>query len=113
MISAIKVFSAKLSFYIQPVKNKRFQHSPSVSKMLESHAGAASILNVHKYCDLLSKLGQEFADRFSDFEKLEPCVTIIANPFMDVDISEISGQMAELFCVDPVEMEVINLQNNV
>ena len=34
---------------------------------------------------------------------------------MKVDIGEISGQMAELFCVNPVEMlmEVINLQNNV
>ena len=34
---------------------------------------------------------------------------------MDVDTSEISGQMAELFCVDPVEMkiEVVTLQNNV
>ncbi|KAK0142715.1 General transcription factor II-I repeat domain-containing protein 2A [Merluccius polli] len=115
MISAVKAFSAKLSLYIQQVKNKRFQHFPSVSKMLESHTGAVSVLNVSKYCDLLSRLGQEFADRFSDFEKLEPCVTFMANPFMDVDISEISGQMAELFCVDPVEMEmeVINLQNNV
>ena len=115
MISAVKAFSAKLSLYILQVKNKRFQHFPSVSKMLESHTGAASVLNVFKYCDLLSRLGQEFADRFSDFEKLEPCVTFMANPFMDVDISEISGQMAELFCLDPVEMEieVINLQNNV
>lgn len=38
----------------------------------------------------------------------------MANPVMDVDISEISGQMAELFCVNPVEMgiEVINLVCN-
>lgn len=83
--------------------------------MFESHTGAASVLNVSKYCDLLSRLGQEFADRFSDFERLEPCVTFMANPLMDVDTSEISGQMAELFCVDPVEMEieVVTLQNNV
>ncbi|KAM3599085.1 uncharacterized protein V6R79_026136 [Siganus canaliculatus] len=74
--------------------------------MLESHTGGASALNVSKYCDLLSRLGQEFADRFSDFERLEPCVTFMANPFMDVDTSEISGQMAELFCIDPVEMEM-------
>ncbi|XP_056138883.1 general transcription factor II-I repeat domain-containing protein 2-like [Lampris incognitus] len=106
MISAVNAFSAKLSLYIQQVKNKRFQHFPWVSKMLESHTGAASIVKVSKYCDLLSRLGQGFADRFSDFEKLEPCVTFMANPFMDVDISEISGQIAELFRVDPVEMEI-------
>ena len=60
MISAVKAFSAKLSLYIQQVKSKRFQHFPSVSKMLDSHTGAASVLNVAKYCDLLSRLGQEF-----------------------------------------------------
>ena len=34
---------------------------------------------------------------------------------MDVNISEIYGQMAELFCVDPVETEIelLNLQNDV
>ncbi|CAL9684507.1 unnamed protein product [Knipowitschia caucasica] len=39
----------------------------------------------------------------------------MANPFMDVDISDISGQMAVLFGIDPVEMEmeVKNLQNSV
>ncbi|XP_028313963.1 general transcription factor II-I repeat domain-containing protein 2B-like [Gouania willdenowi] len=115
MISAVKAFSAKLSFYIQQIKNKRYQHFPSFVKMLESNLGAEKVFKVHRYCDLLSRLGQEFTDRFSDFEKLEPCVTFIANPFLAVDISELSGQMAELFSVDPVEMEmeVLNLQNNV
>ncbi len=114
MISAVNAFSAKLGFFIQQLNAKRFQHFPSVSKVLETHAGAAGALNTEKYCDLLIKLGQEFADRFRDFEKLEPCVTFIANSIMDVDINEISGQMAELFCVDPVEMEMelLNLQND-
>lgn len=115
MISAVKTFSAKLSLYIHQVKNKRFQHFPSVLKMLESHTGAAKVLNVSKYCDLLSRLGQGFANRFSDFEKLEPCVTFMDNTFMNVDISEISGQVTEHFCVESVEMEieVIYLSNNV
>jgi len=97
MIIAVKAFSAKLSLYIQQVKSKRFQNFLSVSTMLDSHTGAASILNVSKYCDLLSRLGQEFADRFSDSEKLEPCVTFMATPFMIVD-KEISGQMAAFLC---------------
>ncbi len=114
MISTVNAFSAKLGFFIQQLNAKRFQHFPSVSKVLETHAGAAGALNTEKYCDLLIKLGQEFADRFRDFEKLEPCVTFIANSIVDVDINEISGQMAELFCVDPVEMEMelLNLQND-
>ena len=102
MISAVRAFSAKLSLYIQQVRNQNFQHFPSVSNMCETHKGATSVLNVSKYCDLLARLGQEFSDRFGDFDKVEPCVTFMANPFMDVDISGLSGQMAELFCVDPV-----------
>lgn len=115
MISAVRAFSAKFSLYIQQVRNQTLQHFPSVSKMCETHTGATSVLNVSKYCDLLARLGQEFSDRFGDFDKVEPCVTFIANPFMDVDISELSGQMAELFCVDPreTEIEIINIQNNV
>ena len=93
------------------MKNKRFHHFHSVSKILDSHTCAASVMNIEKYCDLLSRLGQEFADRFRDFVEREPCVTFSANPFMDVDISDILGKMAEPFCVDPVdmEMEVIDL----
>lgn len=115
MISAVKAFRAKLSFYLHQVKNKRLQHFPSVSKVLENHAGAAHVLDVDKYCDLLSKLGQEFKNRFKDFDKLEPCVAFIANPLKEVDISAVSEQIAELLSVDPVEleMEIINLQNDI
>ncbi|KAK0154069.1 hypothetical protein N1851_003841 [Merluccius polli] len=114
MISAVKAFKAKLQFYLQQVKNKRLQHFPSVGKMLESHAGAVHVLDVHNYCcDLLSKLGQEFEDRFNDFDKLEPCVEFIANPLMEIDMGEIPEQKAELFSVNPVEMEVKNIQNHV
>ena len=104
MISTVNAVSAKLAFFIQQLKAKRFQHFPSVANVLETHAGAADALNTDTFCDLLIKLGLEFADRFRGFQKLEPCVTFIANPFMDVNISEISGQMAKLFCIDPVEM---------
>ncbi|KAK0145315.1 hypothetical protein N1851_015789 [Merluccius polli] len=48
----------------------------------------------------------EFEDRFNHFDKLEPCVAFIANPFMEVDKGEISEQMAELLSVYSVEMEV-------
>lgn len=47
-------------------------------------------------------LRQEFSDRFSGFERLKPSVTLMTKPFIDV---EISGQMAEVHFVNPVEME--------
>lgn len=48
----------------------------------------------------------------SDMIRAVKAVALMANPFVDVDINEISGQ-ASLFCVDPVEMEIeiINIQN--
>lgn len=98
MIYVVRVFSAKLSLYILQMRNKIFQYLPTVSRMVEGQT------NVYRYCDLSPRLRQEFADRFSDFEKLESCVTFAANPFRDVDASAISAQMAELFCVDPVEL---------
>lgn len=113
MISAVKVFTAKFSFYIQQILNKRLKHFISVAKILESHLGAEKVFNGHRFCDLVSKLGQEFSDRFYGFEKLEPAETFIANLFLDVDISELSGQMTELFSVGPLEMDIINLQNDV
>lgn len=81
--------------------------------MCETHAEPAS-LNVSKYCDLLARLEKEFCDRFGDSEKVKPCVTFVANPFMCVDITDLSAQMADLFCVDPTEteIEIINMQNN-
>uniref|UniRef100_A0AAQ5Y107 HAT C-terminal dimerisation domain-containing protein n=1 Tax=Amphiprion ocellaris TaxID=80972 RepID=A0AAQ5Y107_AMPOC len=114
MISAVRAFNAKLSLYLQQMRDQKFQHFPSVSTMCETHAEPAS-LNVSKYCDLLARLEREFCDRFGDFEKVEPCVTFVANPFMCVDITDLSAQMADVFCVDPTEteIEIINMQNNV
>ncbi|CAB4065751.1 unnamed protein product [Lepeophtheirus salmonis] len=38
-----------------------------------------------------------FEDRFKDFDKLDPCVAFMDNPFMELDITEISEKMAETF----------------
>lgn len=64
------------------------------------------VLYVQTYYDLLSKLGQEFEDRLNDFDKLKLCVAFISNPFMEVDASQTAEQMAELFSVNPVELEM-------
>ncbi|CAB4066066.1 unnamed protein product [Lepeophtheirus salmonis] len=39
--------------------------------MLDNHTGAASVLKVFRYYDLLSRLGQAFTESFSDFKKLD------------------------------------------
>ena len=42
---------------------------------------------VEKYSQVLNRLGQEFEDRFCDFDQLEPCVSFVTNPFMQVDMT--------------------------
>lgn len=98
MISAVKAFKAKLGLFLQQVKKRKMQHFPSVHKKLEENVAASGAMDIQKYIDLLTRLGQEFEDRFTDFVSLEPCVTFISNTFIDVDISEISEQMGEVFC---------------
>lgn len=85
MIRAVKAFSAKLSLYTQQVKNKNVSALPLCLKDVgKSHRCSQRFPGFQ----VLSRLEQEFARRFRDFEKT--CVTFTANPFMDVDISEIS-----------------------
>lgn len=73
MISAVKAFKANLCLYLQQIKVKKLHHFPSVQKVLQENKAAAGFLNLSKYCDCLTKLGQEFEDRFLDFEQLDPC----------------------------------------
>lgn len=62
----------------------------------------------------MTRLGEEFESRFTDFVRLEPCATFISNPLMDVDISDNSEQMGEVFSLSAVdlEMEILSLQND-
>ena len=73
MISAVNAVSAKLAFFIQQLKAKRFQHFPSVANVLETLAGAADALNTDTFCDLLIKLALEFLQTDSEaFRNLSP-----------------------------------------
>ena len=64
--------------------------------MLEENYAASGAIDIQKYIDLLTRLGEEFERRFTDYVRLEPCAIIISNPFMDVDISEQIGERFSL-----------------
>lgn len=91
MASDAKPYKAKL----QQVKAQGLQRFLSVVKILES----SWHLDVGKYCDLLCKLGQEFEDRFDEFDQFEPCTAFTTNPLIKVDLRGTEEQMAELFNV--------------
>lgn len=73
----------KFSLYIYRGRKKSL-HFPSVQSVLNDNASASGALDeaADKYAQVLNRLGQEFENRFSDFDRLEPCVLVIWNHFM-------------------------------
>lgn len=55
---------------------------------------------------------QEFENRSSDFDQIEPCVSLISNPLMSVDITGTVENLNRAFTLaaGQVEMEIITLQ---
>lgn len=66
----------KFSLYIYRGRKKSL-HFPSVQSVLNNNASASGALDeaADKYAQVLNRLGQEFENRFSDFDRLEPCVS--------------------------------------
>ncbi|KAG8009282.1 hypothetical protein GBF38_017404 [Nibea albiflora] len=67
-----------------------------------------------KFSQVIKRLGQEFENRFCDLDQLEPCVSFISNPFMNMDISCIAEQLSATFSLDAgqMEIELVTFQNN-
>lgn len=116
MISAVNAFKAKMNMFFVQVERKKMQHFPSVQAVLNDNASASAALGeaVKKYSQVINRLGQEFEDRFCDFEQLVPCVSFVTNPFMHVDMTSTAEQLSALFNLDAgqVEIEILTLQND-
>lgn len=59
-----------------------------MQSVLSNSASASEVFDrvLNKYSERLTKLGQEFEDRFNDFDTLQQCMSFITNPVMPVDI---------------------------
>ncbi|KAF3833235.1 hypothetical protein F7725_026900 [Dissostichus mawsoni] len=95
---------------------KKVLHFPSVQSVLHDNASASGAFDkaAEKYFQVINRLGQEFENRFCDFGQLEPCVSFISNPVMQVDLTCIAEQLSATFNVDAgqVEIEILTLQND-
>lgn len=99
MISADKAFGAQLSLYMQQVKKQKVS---ALSLCLKDVGKSLRSSQCFKYFIVPSCQGLvRSLQTGSVTENLAPCVTFMANPFMDVDISKISEQIAEPFCLLP------------
>ena len=116
MISAVNAFKAMMSLFSVHLQGKKVLHFPSVQSVLHDNASASGAFDkaAEKYSQVINRLGQEFENRFCDFGQLEPCVSFISNPFMQVDLTCIAEQLSATFNVDAgqVEIEILTLQND-
>ncbi|KAI4812243.1 hypothetical protein KUCAC02_023645, partial [Chaenocephalus aceratus] len=93
---------------LKDVKGKKVLHFPSVQSVLHDNASASGAFDkaAEKYSQVINRLGQEFENRFSDFGQLEPCVSFISNPFMQVDLTCIAEQLSATFNMDAGQVEI-------
>lgn len=87
-----------------------------MKKVLSDNASASVAFDkaAEKYCQVINRLMQEFENRFTDFDQMEPCVSFISNPFMSVDVTSTAEKLSTTFNVDAgqVEMQILTIQND-
>ncbi|QQP51169.1 General transcription factor II-I repeat domain-containing protein 2A, partial [Caligus rogercresseyi] len=117
MISALNAFEAQMNIFSAHLQRKKVLHFPSLQMVLKDNVSASESFGkvAEKYSQVINRLGQEFESRFCDIDKLEPCVSFISNPFMNVDTTCIAEQLSEMLSLDAgqVEMEIVTLQNDI
>ena len=116
MISALNAFKAKMNIFSVHLQRRKMLHFPSVQAVLKDNASASETFDrvAEKYCQVINRLGQEFENRFFDFDQLEPCASFISSPFINVDITDTAEQLSATFNLDAgqVEIQTITLQND-
>ncbi|XP_060734371.1 general transcription factor II-I repeat domain-containing protein 2-like [Tachysurus vachellii] len=107
MISALNAFKAKMNIFSVDLQRKKVLHFPAVQSVLKDNASAAETFKkvAEKYCEVINRLGQEFENRFCDLDQLEPCVSFISNPFMNVDTTRFAEQLSTTFSMDAGQVE--------
>uniref|UniRef100_A0A674NDA0 SPIN-DOC-like zinc-finger domain-containing protein n=1 Tax=Takifugu rubripes TaxID=31033 RepID=A0A674NDA0_TAKRU len=74
MYTNVKAFKSKLAIFSRQILNKSFTHFPTLATLKE--AGA----KVKKYSESLDALHGEFCRRFSDFDKIDKSLQLVAYP---------------------------------
>uniref|UniRef100_A0A8C8RUL4 Uncharacterized protein n=1 Tax=Pelusios castaneus TaxID=367368 RepID=A0A8C8RUL4_9SAUR len=96
MYTNVSAFKSKLTFFSRQISKKNFSHFPTLATQKEA------IQNVNKYSKSLNNLHEEFCRRFSDFEKIEKSLQLVACPL---------SQDPET-APQEVQLELIDLQSD-
>ncbi|XP_067933078.1 general transcription factor II-I repeat domain-containing protein 2-like [Watersipora subatra] len=104
MYKNVKAFKSKLVLFSKQILNKSFTHFPTLATLKE--AGA----KVKKYSKSLDALHGEFCRRFSDFEKIDKSLQLVACPLsqdLETAPEELQLELIDLQS-DPVLKEKFN-----
>ncbi|XP_067947134.1 general transcription factor II-I repeat domain-containing protein 2-like [Watersipora subatra] len=96
MYTNMKAFKSKLVLFSRQILNKSFTHFPTLATLKEARA------KVKKYGESLDALHGEFCRRFSDFEKIDKSLQLVACP-----LSQDSETAPE-----ELQLELIDLQSD-
>lgn len=114
---ALNAFKTKTDTFSTHLQRKKVLHFSSVQMVLKDNASASEAFDkvAEKYSQVkLKRLEQEFKNRFCDLAQLEPCVSFISNPSMNMDISCIAEKLSATFSLDAgrMEIDIVTLQND-
>lgn len=110
MVSAIKAFKAKLTLWISHFQNKSLTHFAKMSKIFLENQ-----IDCRIYVNYLTKLSDDFNERFKQFDDLEFILLFFTNPMNNVDVTILSAELNKfnITNIENLELEIIELQNDI
>ncbi|XP_066976073.1 general transcription factor II-I repeat domain-containing protein 2-like [Macrobrachium rosenbergii] len=95
----IRAFEIKLQLFQRQIASHNLAHFPNLKSMQNKNNIDDGDL-AEKYCEKISKLRDEFQNRFSDFKCMENEFAVFRNPF-SVDVNVLP---------EPLQLEIIDMQ---
>ncbi|PNF28636.1 hypothetical protein B7P43_G08706 [Cryptotermes secundus] len=114
MIIVVNAFQKKLKLWLAHLHRNSLSHFPHMKSVVETLNGCE--YDLPSFAQHLEALVTEFGNRFSPFSTLEPVTMFISNPFATVDVSELGGEVCEIFGkynLEELEMEILNFQEDI
>uniref|UniRef100_A0A3Q3FKS5 DUF4371 domain-containing protein n=1 Tax=Labrus bergylta TaxID=56723 RepID=A0A3Q3FKS5_9LABR len=113
MISAVNAFKAKLGVWTTHLKNGTLTHFSNLKKMSQAIEDKDAFYP-EQYCAHLDKVATEFNRRFGELDVMEDIAAFVSNPFLPIDIEQLSAKFQQVFSLQSgVDMEIVDLHNDI
>lgn len=113
MISAVEAFKVKLSLWTTHLTHARLTHFPNLENVSQNLTDKTAF-HPEQFCAHLNKLTSEFDRRFVEVQDMGQVVGFVSNPFLSIDIEQLSVKMQEVFTLPTgVDMEIIEIQSDI